>query len=39
MKTMGIFATGVMALAMLGGTLMVIRMLPELKRYLTIRNM
>ena len=32
-------ATGLTALAMLGGTVLFIRMLPELKRYMNIRSM
>jgi hypothetical protein len=32
-------ATGFTALVMLGATLVAVRMLPELRRYLNIRNM
>jgi hypothetical protein len=39
MKSIGIVATGITALAMLGATFVMIRMLPELRRYLNIRNM
>jgi hypothetical protein len=39
MRTIGMLATGVTAVAMLGATALMIRMLPELRRYLHIRNM
>ena len=39
MRTVGMLATGLTALAMLGGTALFIRMLPELKRYMNIRKM
>ncbi len=39
MRAIGVLATAMFMLVMIGGTLVFIRSIPEIRRYLNIRNM
>ena len=39
MRTIGVFATALFTLALIGGTVVFLRSIPEIRRYLNIRNM
>lgn len=39
MRTMGFIMTGLLVMSAVGGTLLFLRLLPELRRYLKIRQM
>ena len=39
MRTLGVFATALFMLVMISGTVLLLRSIPEIRRYLNIRNM